>query len=126
MSFRPARFTDIHRSGPPTTANGVEWTMRLSAQPPDEWLTLFQEDPDTDAPGGPRWPVNVQFVELKLSSSPDTLKSAVEHVDERIRRANEGYRRWLTEAHRKGNERREGEIIEADRVRELNERFKNL
>jgi hypothetical protein len=126
MSFRPARFTDIHRSGPPTTANGVEWTMRISAQPPDEWLTIFQKDPDSDAPGGTRWAVNVQFVELTLSSSPDTLKSAVEHVDERIRRANEGYRRWLTEAHRKGNERREGEIVEADRVRDLNERFKDL
>src|SRR5947208_866496 len=26
MSFRPARFADIHRSGPPTTGNGMEWT----------------------------------------------------------------------------------------------------
>jgi hypothetical protein len=126
MSFRPARFTDIHRSGPPTTVDGVEWTMRISAQPPDEWLALFHKDPDNGAPGGAQWVVNVKFVELKLSSSPEMLPRAVEHVDERIRRANDGYRRWLTEAHRKGNERREGEIIEADRVRDLNERFKDL
>jgi hypothetical protein len=126
MSFRPARFTDIHRSGPPTTGDGAEWTMRLSAQPPDEWVALFQKDPGSDAPGGTQWAVNVKFVELTLRSSPDALPRAVDHVDARIRRANEGYRNWLTEAHRKGNERRDGEIVEADRVRDLNERFKNL
>jgi hypothetical protein len=126
MSFRPARFTDIHRSGPPTTSDGKEWIMRISAQPPDEWLAMFQKDPGADAPGGSSWAVNVQFVELRLKSSPDTLPRAVEHVDERIRRANEGYRNWLNEAHRKGNERRQDEITEADRVRDLNERFKNL
>jgi hypothetical protein len=126
MSFRPARFTDIHRSGPPTTGDGAEWTMRLSAQPPDEWIALFQKDPGSDAPGGTQWAVNVKFVELTLRSSPDALPRAVDHVDARIRRANEGYRNWLTEAHRKGNERRDGEIVEADRVRDLNERFKNL
>ena len=99
--------------------------MRISAQPPDEWLGFFQKDAG-DAAGAARWVVNVQFVELRLSCSPETLPRAVEHVDERIRQANEGYRRWLNEAHRKGNERREGEIVEADRVRDLNERFKNL
>jgi len=126
MSFRPARFTDIHRSGPPTTGDGVEWTMRLSAQPPDEWVALFQKDPESTAPGGAQWAVNVKFVELTIRSSPDALPRAVDDVDTRIRRANEGYRNWLTEAHRKGNERRDGEIVEADRVRDLNERFKNL
>ena len=126
MSFRPARFTDIHRSGPPTTSNGVEWTMRISAQPPEEWLTMFQKDPESTAPGGAQWAVNVKFVELTIRSSPDALPRAVDDVDARIRRANEGYRNWLTEAHRKGNERRDGEIVEADRVRDLNERFKNL
>ena len=126
MSFRPARFTDIHRSGPPTTSDGAEWIMRISAQPPDEWLAFFQKDPGDDAPGGSHWAVNVQFVELRLKSSPDALPRAVEQIDERIRRANDGYRQWLDEAHRKGNERRQGEITEADRVRDLNERFKNL
>ena len=72
MSFRPARFADIHRSGPPTTGNGMEWT------------------------DGGRWAVNVQL------------------VAERIHRANDDYRRWLDER------------TEADRVRDLNERFRDL
>ena len=127
MSFRPARFTDIHRSGPPTTSDGKEWSIRVSAQPPPEWLGFFDKDAGGgDGIGSAQWTVNVQFVELRLKSSPDALPRAVEQIDERIRRANDGYRRWLTEAHRKGNERRDGEIAEADRVRDLNERFKDL
>ena len=60
MSFRPARFTDIQRSGPPTTADGAEWSVRLSAQPPDEWLVLFQADArGEEAASGARWAVNV-------------------------------------------------------------------
>jgi hypothetical protein len=127
MSFRPARFTDIQRSGPPTTGNGLEWTVRLSSQPPEEWLAFFRTDAGGDVSSdGARWVVNVQFVELRFSSSPDNLPQTVEQLDERIRRANDEYRRWLNEAHRKGDERRRGELTEADRVRELNERFKNL
>jgi hypothetical protein len=127
MSFRPARFTDIQRSGPPTTTDGQQWIIRVSAQPPDEWLTLFKDDVGGDpATGGGRWAVNAQFAELRFNSSPENLPRAVEYVEQRIERANEAYRRWLDAAHRKGEARRQGEIIEADRVRDLNERFKNL
>jgi hypothetical protein len=127
MSFRPARFADIHRSGPPTTGDGVEWAIRVSARPPDEWLSFFQKDAgDRNAAGAARWVANAQFGELRLTSSPEALPRAVEQVDERIRRANDDYRKWLNEAHRKGNERRQDEIVEADRVRDLNERFKDL
>jgi hypothetical protein len=127
MSFRPARFTDLRRSGPPTTGNGQEWIVRVSAQPPDEWLAFFQKDAggDRGADDG-RWAVNVQFVELRFRSSPDDLPRMVEHIDQRIQRANDEYRRWLDEAHRKGDARRQSEIVEADRVRDLNERFKDL
>ena len=126
MTFRPARFTDIQRSGPPTTANGLEWTVRLSAQPPEEWLAFFQKDGDGNVSSGARWAVNVQSVELRLSSSPDDLPRTVENIDQRIGRANDDYRHWLSEAHRQSDERRRGEITEAERVCDLNERFKNL
>jgi len=127
MSFRPATFTDIQRSGPPTTADGVEWTVRLSAAPPAEWLGFFEKDVrGEEAASGARWPVNVQFIELRFASSPENLPRAVEHLEQRIRRANDEYRNWLDAAHRKGEARRQGEIVEADRVRDLNERFKNL
>jgi hypothetical protein len=125
MSFRPARFTDIHRSGPPTTGNGVEWTIPISAQPPPEWLELFQKDADSATDAG-RWAVNVQFVELRFRSSPDNVPRAVKNIEERIDRANDGYRHWLDEAHRKGDERRQDERTQADLVRDLNDRFKDL
>lgn len=127
MSFRPARFTDIHRAGPPTTDDGLAWTVRLSAQPPDEWLAHFQNDvPGEKVAGDVRWAVNVRSVDLRFVSSPDNLRHAIEHLDERIRRANEAYRRWLDEAHRQSNARRHDEHAEAERIRSLNERFKNL
>jgi hypothetical protein len=125
-SFRPARFTDIHRTGPPTTADGREWAVRLSAQPVEEWLRFFDHDAGGEADKSVRWAVNVQFVVLRFDSSPDNLPRAIEQIDERIRGANESYRRWLEEAHRKGDERRQNEVAEADRVRDLNERFKDL
>src|SRR4051812_1978973 len=36
MSFRPASFKDIQRTGPPTTTDGAEWMIRLSAVPSAE------------------------------------------------------------------------------------------
>jgi hypothetical protein len=127
MSFRPASFKDIQRTGPPTTADGKEWTVHLSAAPPAEWLVLFQADARGDeAAGSVRWPVNVQFVELRFASTPDNLPRALEHLGQRIVRANDDYRSWLDAAHRKGEARQQNAVVEADRVRELNERFKNL
>ena len=70
--------------------------------------------------------MNIGFKELRFASSPDNIPRAVEHVEQRIQRANDDYRNWLTEAHRKGDARRQDAIVEADRVRDLNERFKNL
>jgi hypothetical protein len=126
MTFRPAHFTDIQRSGPPTTGNGLEWAVRLSGQPPEEWLAFFRKDADDNVSSGARWAENVRFVELRFSSSPDDLPRMVENIDQRIGRANADYRQWLSEAHRKSDERRREETTEAERVRDLNERFKNL
>lgn len=127
MSFRPATFIDIQRTGPPTTADGVDWMVRLSAMPPAEWVVLFEADARGEQPpGSARWPVNVQFVEVRFPSTPDKLPRAVEQLDQRITRANDDYRNWLEAAHRKGEARRQGEIVEAERVRDLNDRFKNL
>ena len=127
MSFRPASFKDIQRIGPPTTADGKEWTVKLSAAPPAEWLVLFQADArGEEAAASARWPVNVQFIEVRFDSTPDNLPRALEHLGERIVRANDDYRSWLDTAHRKGEARQQDAVLEADRVRELNERFKNL
>jgi hypothetical protein len=126
MSFQPARFTDVKRSGPPTTGNGTEWSIPISAQPPDEWLAYLSKESGEDPSVGMQWAVNVQGVQLRFTSAPDDLPHRLESIDRWIGRANDQYRGWLSEAHRRGNERRRGEQSEADRVRGLNERFKNL
>jgi hypothetical protein len=125
MSFRPARFTDILRSGPPTTPNGTDWVIPISLQPPEEWLQFFKAEAG-DAAVTVQWALNVQSIQLRFTSSPDDVPHNVQSIDRWIGRANERYRTWLQEAHRKGDERRRGEQTEADRVRELNERFRDL
>jgi hypothetical protein len=72
------------------------------------------------------WIPNVRVVQLEFTCTADSVPSHVETLDRWISRANDQYRSWLEEVHRKGSERRRGAQTEADRVRDLNERFKNL
>jgi len=126
MSFQPASFTDVRRSGPPTTANGSEWSVPISSQPPDEWVEFLRRESDADASVGMKWVPNARVVQLTFTCTPDNVPRHVETIDRWITRANDQYRGWLDEAHRKSSERRRGAETEADRVRDLNERFKNL
>jgi hypothetical protein len=126
MSFQPANFTDVRRSGPPTTANGSEWKIPISTQPPDEWLGFLRRESDADSSVVMNWIPNVRVVQLEFTCTADSVPSHVETLDRWISRANDQYRSWLEEVHRKGSERRRGAQTEADRVRDLNERFKNL
>ena len=125
MSFRPARFTDIQRSGPPTTRNGREWAIPISLQPADEWLQFFKTEAG-DVSVVVEWVRNARSIQLQFRSSPDDVPHNVQSIDRWIAQANEQYRTWLQEAHRKGDERRRGEQTEADRVQGLNERFRDL
>jgi len=126
MSFRPAHFTDIKRSGPPNTSNGTEWTVPISSQPADEWVEFFKNVADKDAAVSVQWAVNTHVIQLRFTSNPDNLRDRIQRIDGGLARANEQYRSWLNEAHRKGEERSRGEDTESDRVRDLNERFKDL
>jgi hypothetical protein len=126
MSFQPASFTDVRRSGPPTTDNGSEWTIPISVQPANEWLELFKKATGEDSSVGVAWAPNSRVITLRFASTPDKVPQSLESIDRWIARANDQYRSWLNEAHRKGNERRRDQQTEADRVRGLNERFKNL
>jgi hypothetical protein len=126
MSFQPASFTDVRRSGPPTTVNGTEWKIPISMQPPDEWLGFLRREADASPGVAMKWVANVRVVQLEFTCAPESVPQHVETIDRWISGANDQYRGWLEEAHRKGDARRRGAQTEADRVRDLNERFKNL
>ena len=126
MTFVPARFTEIRRSGPPTTTDGSEWTIPISGQPPDEWVRFFEREAGADSKATVRWMANVHVIQLGFKSAPEEVGQNVQTIDRCIALANDQYRDWLEAAHRKGEQRRRGEQTEADRVRDLNERFKDL
>jgi hypothetical protein len=126
MSFQPASFTNVRRSGPPTTADGSQWAIPISTQPPDEWLELLRRESEADSSVAMKWVPNVRVVQLEFTCTPDAVPRHVETIDRWITRANDQYRIWLDEAHRKSSVRRRDAQTEADRVRDLNERFKNL
>jgi hypothetical protein len=126
MSFQPASFTGVQRSGPPTTLNGSEWSIPISSQPPDEWLGFLKEESGEDTSITLKWGVNVRLVQLEFTCTPDHVPRSVAVIDRWIIRANDHYRSWLDAAQRRSSDRRRNERTEADRVHDLNERFKNL
>jgi hypothetical protein len=73
MSFQPASFTDVRRSGPPTTRNGSEWSVEISTQPADEWLKFLKKEAGEDSSVGVQWAVNVQVVQLRFTSTADNV-----------------------------------------------------
>lgn len=98
----------------------------MSAQPPDEWVGFLKHESDADSSVTMRWILNTRVVQLEFTCTPENVPRHVEALDRLIVRANDRYRSWLDEAHRKGSERRRDARTEADRVRDLNERFKDL
>ena len=126
MTFLPASFSDIRRSGPPTTTNGTEWAIPIPSQPPPEWVGFFERAAGAAFPATVQSAVNVHVVHLAFKSAPDDVGHNVQEIDRCIAQANGEYRGYLEAAHRKGEQRRRGEQTEADRVRDLNDRFKDL
>lgn len=121
----PADFTDIKRSGPPTTKNGSEWEVPLSGEPPREWVRAFNDPGEYSTVAVPQG-VMFQPGRLIFRSSPEHVAHWVDYIDKWAARSNETYRRWLDQAHRAAEQHRRAQEAEAERVRDLNDRFKNL
>lgn len=122
----PVSFTDIERSGPPATKNGAEWEVPLSGEPPPQWVRAFHNDPGEFSSVAIPQAVMGQPGRLIFRSSPDNVAQWIGYIDKWIARSNETYRRWLDQAQREAEQHQRAEEAEAERVRALNDRFKNL
>jgi ubiquinone/menaquinone biosynthesis C-methylase UbiE len=88
-------FTDIKRAGPPTTKNGSDWDVPLSAEPPREWIIAFHNDPGESSSVAISKGVMFQPGRLIFRSSPENVEHWIRYIDQWIARSNVSYWRWL-------------------------------
>ena len=115
---------DIKRTSAPSTRNGREWVVQLSAPPVREWLEMFKRsgaDPLTPASR-----VVFDRDSACFTSAADHVEAWVRSIDGRIAWTNERHAASLDDARRERTARASVEALEKERIRDLNERFKDL
>ena len=126
MPIPPGGFTDIKREPGVTTRNGLEWEVKLSRPAPAEWILAFQRSGETSSiatPGGVR--LGPHDSVLLFRAHEDQVDQWLTYIDKWIPFANARYRALLDEGRRRSEEQALRDAAEAERIRKLNDRFKN-
>jgi hypothetical protein len=115
----------IKRSGPPTTHDRVMWRVPLTEPPSIEWQQSFRgagESTDVAIPRG----VQFEHAALTFRSGDEHVPVWIEYIDKWIVHANKALADLADE--RRGEAARSQQQSDARRqkVREANEKFKNL
>ena len=116
---------EIKRTTAPETRNGTEWEVQLSAIPPREWLELFRVSGRSFPTTGPQRVVFDRAAAF-FKSDAEHVEHWIESIDEWIASTNARYASSLEQASRARATREDTEAREKERIRRLNERFKNL
>jgi hypothetical protein len=116
---------EIKRTTSPATKNGSEWEVRLSATPSREWLELFKLSGESSVTAVPRRVVFDRDAAF-FKSDEQHVEHWIRSLDKWIASTNARCAMRLEQADRERATREESETKERERIRELNERFKNL
>lgn len=118
------RIGDIKRITGPATKNGRDWEVQLSAVPSKEWLDLFKLAAQTYV----TVPLKVVFDRdfLFFKSDERHVEQWVRSIDDGITSTNDRHASRLAQASDERARRIDAETTERERIRLLNERFKNL
>jgi hypothetical protein len=118
------RMGDVKRATGPETKNGRDWEVQLSAVPSREWLDLFKLAAQTYV----TVPLKVVFDRdvLFFKSDEKHVEQWIRSIDEGIASTNERHANRLAQASDERARRHDAETTERERIRQLNERFKNL
>ncbi|MGH7279464.1 MAG: hypothetical protein ACREJG_12365 [Candidatus Rokuibacteriota bacterium] len=115
----------IKRIGPPTTSNGLEWTVPLSSEPSQNWMKLFKAAGESSLVPHPRT-VHFSGDTMFFKSPEDQVPRWIELITQWIAATNDGHRREVDERY----QRETTEAREADagrkRIQDMNQRFKDL
>jgi hypothetical protein len=116
---------EIKRTTGPETRNGTQWQVQLSGPPAREWLDLFKlsgESSPTAVPQRVVFDGDAAF----FKSSEDNVEHWVRSIDKWIASTNARHAAHLAQESRDRLTRQDAESKEKERIRLLNERFKNL
>jgi hypothetical protein len=119
----------IRRTAGPETTNGSRWEVQLSATPPPAWLEFFKHAGGASASSAtaPR-PQRVTFdrASIVFKSDEDHVEQWIEAIDKWIAGAEARYVMSLDEASRQRSMRLDDEAKQRERIKQMNDRFKNL
>jgi hypothetical protein len=118
------RIGDIRRITGPTTKNGRDWELQLSAVPSREWLELFKLAAQTYVTVPLKVVFDRDFAFFK--SDEKHVEQWIRSIDEGIAATNDRLASRLAQASDERARRMDAETTERERIRLLNERFKNL
>ena len=119
------RMDDIKRTTGPETRNGTQWEVQLSAEPRREWLEFFKLSRESSATIVPQRVVFDRSTAF-FKSDEQHVEHWIQSIDKWIASTNARYASSLDKASLERATREDAETREKERIRQLNERFKNL
>ncbi len=116
---------EISRTGGPKTTDMKTWTVPLSTTPPRPWQRLFMESPETNTVCTPE-AIRFTGSSISFTSEEINVPQWIRHIDIWIASASERYADQVSERDRESARQQAAEEERKGKVREANERFKNL
>ena len=116
---------EIKRTSGPQTTDGKRWQVQISATPSRQWRDLFKVLGEFSSTVVPR---RLEFDQASVTfqSDEDHVKPWIEAIDKWIAATNERQRVSLERVRRDRSDRLDADARERERIRELNDRFKDL
>ncbi len=115
----------IKRTSPPETKNGHQWEVQLNGIPSPEWMELFKVSGEGSVTASPQRVVFDRNV-LVFKSDETRVEHWIQSIDKWMVSTNARHAMRLESASRERAARENAETTERERIRQLNERFKNL
>ena len=124
----PEAITDadeIKRTSGPQTTDGKRWEVQLSATPSREWRDLFKTSGESSSTVVPR---RLEFDRacVVFQSDEDHVKPWIESIDKWIASTNARRRVSVEQVRRERSDRLDADFRERERIRQLNDRFRDL
>ncbi len=116
---------EIKRTTGPETKNGRQWEVQLSAEPSRPWLELFKVSGESSTVAAPQRVV-FDGATAAFKCDEERVEHWIQSIDKWIASTNVRYAKGVEQASRERARREDTETKEKERIRQLNERFKNL